>query len=123
MTDGLPTLALEFHRRCRHDEALRAIGVLGLVPMFEYSHEVTRDVAFHVIAIGQLSLTYSSRHTWLRLLANPCLHAAVVGGVAIQFAAASVPAVSIMLGNAAIPVEFCAVLFVRGVCRVERCLK
>lgn len=54
---------------------------------------------------------------------EPYLHAAVVGGVAIQFAAASVPAVSIMLDNAAIPVEFCAVLFVRRVCRVGRGLK
>jgi Ca2+-transporting ATPase len=83
--------------------------------MFGYSLEVTRAVAFHFMAIGQLFLTYPSRHTWLRPLANPYLHAAVVGGVAIQFAAASLPAVSNMLGNAAIPVELWAVVFV-GAC-------
>ena len=67
------------------------------------------------MAIGQLLLTYPSRHTWLRPLANPYLPAAVVGGVAIQFAAAYLPAVSNMLGNAAIPVELWAVVFV-GAC-------
>jgi hypothetical protein len=43
--------------------------------------------------------------------ANPYLHAAVVGGVAIQFAAA-LPVVSNMLGNAAIPLELWTVVFV-----------
>jgi Ca2+-transporting ATPase len=87
------------------------LGVLGLVPTFGYSLEVTRAVAFHFMAVGQLFLTYPSRHTWMRPLANPYLHAAVVGGVTIQFAAASVPAVSNLLGNAAIPVELWAVVF------------
>jgi Ca2+-transporting ATPase len=44
-------------------------------------------------------------------LANSYLHTAVVGGVAIQFAAASLPAISNLLGNAAIPVELWAVVF------------
>ena len=60
-------------------------------------------------------MTYPSRHTWMRPLPNPYLHAAVIGGVAIQFAAASLPVVSNMLGNAAIPVELWAVVFV-GAC-------
>jgi Ca2+-transporting ATPase len=92
-------------------KALLALGVLGLIPTFGYSLEVTRAVAFHFMAVGQLFLTYPSRHTWMRPLANPYLHAAVVGGVAIQFAAASLPAVSNLLGNAAIPVELWGVVF------------
>jgi Ca2+-transporting ATPase len=131
LTDGLPALALAFDRTpgvmqqkprpadsplldrpsvrfvvsVGTMKALLALAVLGLIPMFGYSLEVTRAVAFHFMAIGQLFLTYPSRHTWMRPLANPYLHAAVVGGMAIQFAAASLPVVSNMLGNAAIPVE------------------
>jgi Ca2+-transporting ATPase len=137
MTDGLPALALAFDRTpgvmqqkprpadaplldrasvrfvasVGTMKALLALAVLGLVPMFGYSLEVTRAVAFHFMAIGQLFLTYPSRHTWMRPLANPYLHAAVVGGVAIQFAAASLPIVSNMLGNAAIPPELWAAVF------------
>jgi Ca2+-transporting ATPase len=138
MTDGLPALALAFDRtpgvmqqKPRPAEsplldrasvqfvayvgttkALLALAVLGLVPMFGYGLEVTRAVTFHVMAIGQLFLTYPSRHTWMRPLANPYLNAAVLGGVAIQFAAASVPIVSNMLGNAAIPIGLWAAVFV-----------
>jgi Ca2+-transporting ATPase len=138
MTDGLPALALAFdrtpgvmqqkprpadsplldHASVRFvasvgtTKALLALAILGLVPMFGYSLEVTRAVAFHFMAIGQLILTYPSRHTWMRPLPNPYLHAAVIGGVAIQFAAASLPLVSNMLGNAAIPVELWGVVFV-----------
>jgi Ca2+-transporting ATPase len=137
LTDGLPALALAFDRtpgvmqqRPRPADsplldraslrfvvgvgamkALLALAVLGAVPMFGYSLEVTRAVAFHFMAIGQLFLTYSSRHTWMRPLANRYLHAAVAGGVAIQFVAASLPFVSNMLGNAAIPLELWAVVF------------
>jgi Ca2+-transporting ATPase len=93
-------------------KALLALGVLALVPMFGYGLEVTRAAAFHFMAIGQLLLTYPSRHTWMRPLSNPYLHAAVAGGVVIQLAAASVPIVSNMLGNAAIPMELWAVVFV-----------
>jgi hypothetical protein len=64
------------------------------------------------MAIGQLFVTCPSRHAWLRPLANPYLRTAVVSGVAIQFAAASLPVVSNMLGNAAIPVELWTVVFV-----------
>jgi Ca2+-transporting ATPase len=138
LTDGLPALALPFDRtpgvmqqKPRPAEsplldrasirfvvsvgtmkALLALGILGLLPTFGYSLEVTRGVAFHFMAMGQLFLTYPSRPTWLRPLANPYLHAAVVGGVAIQFVAASLPAVSNLLGNAAIPTELWAVVFV-----------
>ena len=137
LTDGLPALALAFDRTpgvmqqkprpadaplldrasvrfvvgVGTMKALLALAVLGVVPMFGYSLEVTRAVAFHFMAIGQLFLTYPSRHTWMRPLANPYLHAAVAGGVAIQFAAASVPFASNMLGNAAIPVELWGVVF------------
>jgi Ca2+-transporting ATPase len=93
-------------------KALLGLGILGLVPTFGYSLEVTRAVAFHFMAVGQIFLTYPSRHTWMRPLANPYLHASVIGGVAIQFAAASLPVVSNLLGNAAIPVELWGVVFV-----------
>lgn len=138
MTDGLPALALALDRTpgvmqqtprpadsplldrssvqfvagVGTAKAFLALGVLGVVPMFGYGLEVTRAVAFHFMAIGQLLLTYPSRHTWMRPLPNRYLHAAVVGGVAIQFGAASVPVVSNMLGNAAIPRELWAVVFV-----------
>ncbi|HET7698983.1 MAG TPA: HAD-IC family P-type ATPase [Vicinamibacterales bacterium] len=137
VTDGLPALVLAFDRtpgvmqqppRAPRSplldpsslrfvaavgtmKALIALGVLGLLPELGYSLETTRAAAFHVIAIGQLFLTYPSRHTWMRPLANPSLHAAVVGGVGIQFLAASIPAVSDLLGTVAIPVELWAVVF------------
>jgi P-type Ca2+ transporter type 2C len=138
LTDGLPALALAFDRtpgvmqqppRAANSplldrgsvrfvvsvgimKALLALAVLGVVPLFEYRLETTRAVAFHFMAIGQLVLTYPSRHTWTRPLANPYLHGAVLGGVALQFAAASLPGVSHLLGDAAIPVELWAVVFV-----------
>jgi Ca2+-transporting ATPase len=136
-TDGLPALALAFDRtpgvmqqkpRAADSplldrssvqfvigvgtmKALLALSVLGLVPMLGYSLETTRATAFHFMAIGQLFLTYPARHTWMRPLANPYLHAAVLSGVAIQVAAAAVPFVSRMLGNAAIPLELWALVF------------
>jgi Ca2+-transporting ATPase len=131
LTDGLPALALAFDRtpgvmqqkpRSANSplldrssvrfvvavgsmKALLALGVLGLLPLLGYSLETTRAAAFHFMAVGQLFLTYPSRHTWTRPLANPYLHAAVVGGVGIQFTAASLPVLSNLLGNAALPVE------------------
>ncbi len=137
LTDGLPALALAFDRtpgvmqqRPRPAEsplldrasirfvagvgtvkALLALALLGLLPSFGYDADVTRAVAFHFMAVGQLFLTYPSRHTWMRPLPNPYLHAAVLGGVAIQFVAASVPFVSNMLGHAAIPGELWLVVF------------
>ena len=137
LTDGLPALALAFDRTpgvmqqkprpadsplldrpsvrfvvgVGTMKALLALGVLGVLPMFGYSLEVTRAAAFHFMAVGQLFLTYPSRHTWMRPLANRYLHAAVLGGIAIQLAAASVPVVSNSLGNAAIPAELWILVF------------
>ena len=88
-----------------------ALGVLGLVPRLGYDVDVARAVAFHFMAVGQLLLTYPSRHTWMRPLGNPYLHAAVIGGIALQFIAASVPVVSSLLGSAAIPLELWGVVF------------
>ena len=63
------------------------------------------------MAVGQLFLTYPARHTWMRPLPNMYLHAAVIGGIVIQFAAASLPLLSNLLGNAAIPAELWAGVF------------
>ena len=52
-------------------KALLALAVLGLVPRLGYELEVARAVAFHFMAVGQLLLTYPSRHTWIRPLQNP----------------------------------------------------
>ena len=137
MTDGVPALALAFDRTpgvmqqpprpavsplldrpsvqfvvtAGVMKALLALGVLGVLPLWGYSLDVTRAAAFHFMAVGQLFLTYPSRHTWMRPLPNMYLHAAVIAGVAIQFAAASLPFTSELLGNAAIPLELWGVVF------------
>jgi P-type Ca2+ transporter type 2C len=137
MTDGVPALALAFDRTpgVMHQpprppnaplldrpsvrfvvtagsmKAALALTLLLLVPWFGYSRDVARAVAFHFMAVGQLLLTYPSRHTWMRPLPNRYLHAAVVGGVAVQVAAASLPFTSNLLGRAAIPVELWGVVF------------
>ena len=131
MTDGMPALALAFDRTpgvmqqkprpadsplldrpsvrfvvgVGAMKAALALTVLATIPLFGYTLEVTRATAFHFMAVGQLVLTYPARHTWLRPLPNAYLHAAVGAGVAIQVAAASVPALSRLLGNAALPLE------------------
>jgi Ca2+-transporting ATPase len=138
LTDGLPALALAFDRTpgvmqqqprragsplldrasvrfvasVGTMKALLALGLLGVLPVFGYGLEATRAAVFHFMAIGQLFLTYPSRDTWVRPLANPYLHGAVLGGVAIQLAAGSLPGVSRLLGNATIPMELWAVVFV-----------
>jgi Ca2+-transporting ATPase len=140
LTDGLPALALAFdqtpgvmQQRPRPADsplldrpsvrfvvgvgsmkAVLALMLLGALPAFDYSLEVTRATAFHFMAVGQLFLTYPSRHTWLRPLSNGYLHAAVVGGVGIQLAAAYIPFVSNMLGSVWLPVELWAVVFLAG---------
>ena len=137
LTDGLPALALALDRTPGVMEqqprapgsalldqpsvrfvigvgaakAALALGLLGALPQFGYSLEVTRAATFHFMAIGQLFLTYPSRHTWMQPLSNMYLHAAVLGGIGIQLAAASVPLVSTMLGNAAVPVDVWLVVF------------
>ena len=92
-------------------KALLALAVLGLVPRLGYELEVARAAAFHFMAVGQLLLTYPSRHTWIRPLQNPFLHAAVLVGIGIQVAAASLPFVAGLLGNAAIPGELWGLVF------------
>jgi Ca2+-transporting ATPase len=137
LTDGLPAIALAFDRtpgvmqqRPRPADsplldrpALRfvvgvgtmkaalALTLLGVLPMAGYSLEATRAATFHFMAIGQLFLTYPSRHTRMRAVTNRYLHAAVLSGIGIQLTAASLPFVSTLLGNAAIPLELWAVVF------------
>jgi len=137
LTDGLPALALAFDRTpgvmqqkprpadsplldrpsvrfiaaVGTMKAALALGLLGALPRFGYDLESTRAATFHFMAIGQLFLTYPSRHTWMRPLTNRYLHAAVLGGIGVQFIAASVPAASRLLGNAAVPPELWTVIF------------
>jgi Ca2+-transporting ATPase len=137
MTDGLPALALAFDRTpgvmqqpprpaasplldrpsvrfvvaAGSMKAALALGVLGLLPLIGYSLDVTRAAAFHFMAVGQLFLTYPSRHTWMRPLPNAYLHAAVIVGVGLQIGAASLPFTSELLGHAAIPVELWGIVF------------
>jgi Ca2+-transporting ATPase len=137
LTDGLPALALAFDRTpsvmqqkprpadsplldrpsvrfvvaVGTMKAALALCLLGVLPLFGYGLEVSRAATFHFMAVGQLFMTYPSRHTWMRPLPNRYLHAAVAGGIAVQFAAASVPLVSDLLGHAAIPAELWFVVF------------
>jgi Ca2+-transporting ATPase len=137
LTDGLPAVALAFDRTpgvmqqkprsadsplldrpsvrfvvgVGSMKATLALVLLGVLPTLGYSLEVTRAAAFHVMAIGQLFLTYPSRHTLMRAVTNNYLHAAVLSGIGIQFAAASLPFASNLLGNVAIPSEIWAVVF------------
>ena len=131
MTDGLPALALALDRTpgvmrqpprspdsplldrpsvrfvvgAGSMKALLALGLLGLVPWLGYGHDEARTVAFHVMAIGQLLMTYPARHTWIRPLSNPYLHAAVVLGIVIQIGAATLPLTMTFLGCAPLPTE------------------
>jgi Ca2+-transporting ATPase len=137
MTDGLPALALAFDRTpgvmqqpprpagaplldrpsirfvvsAGGMKALIALGLLGLVPQLGYGLDDARSVTFHFMAIGQLFLTYPSRHTWTRPLPNFYLHAAVLAGVAVQIGAAWLPFTSTLLGNARIPLELWGLVF------------
>ncbi len=105
VTDGLPALALAFDRTpgvmqqpprppasplldrpsvrfvigAGTMKALLALGILGVVPWLGYDLNTTRATAFHFMAVGQLFLTYPSRHTWTHPLPNRYLHAAVLG--------------------------------------------
>ena len=137
LTDGLPAIALAFdhtpgvmQQKPRPADsplldqpslrfvvgvgtmkAVLALALLGALPLFGYSLEVARGATFHFMAVGQLFLTYPSRHTWMRPNTNMYLHAAVLGGIGVQFLAASLPFVANLLGNAAIPPELWAVVF------------
>jgi len=136
LTDGLPAVALAFdhtpgvmHQPPRPAssplldkpsvqfvvgvgamKAALALTLLVAVPMAGYALETARAAAFHFMAVGQLLLIYPSRHTSKRPLTNPYVHAAVLGGVALQVAAASIPIVADLLGRAALPLELWAVV-------------
>jgi P-type Ca2+ transporter type 2C len=92
-------------------KALLALAILGLVPRFGYELETARATTFHFMAVGQLLLTYPSRHTWMLPLPNPYLHAAVLGGIAIQVASGAIPAVAALLGRADLPLPLWGVVF------------
>ena len=137
MTDGLPALALAFDRTpgvmqrpprpadsplldrssvrfimaTGSMKAALALGILGLVPRLGYDLDVARATTFHFMAIGQLLLTYPSRHTWMRPLSNRYLHAAVITGIGIQLVAAWLPSAANLLGNAGIPRELWGLVF------------
>jgi Ca2+-transporting ATPase len=84
-------------------KAVLALCVLGLVPRLGYDLEVARAAAFHFMAIGQLLLTYPSRHTRIQPLPNPYLHGAVAAGIAIQIGASVLPWTATLLGGATVP--------------------
>lgn len=137
VTDGLPALALAFDRTpgvmqqpprppdsplldrpsvrfvvgAGAIKAFLALGILGLLPRLGYDLDTTRATAFHFMAVGQLFLTYPSRHTWTFPLPNRYLHAAVLGGIAIQLVAAWLPVTSRLLGNASLPAALWLVVF------------
>jgi Ca2+-transporting ATPase len=136
LTDGLPALALAFDRTpgvmqqpprppesplldrpsaqfviaTGSMKAALGLIVLGAVPRLGYDLEVARATAFHFMAMGQLLLTYPSRHTAVLPLANPYLHAAVMAGMGIQIAAATTPFTAGLLGNARLPIELWALV-------------
>jgi Ca2+-transporting ATPase len=91
-------------------KALLALALLLFVPQFGYDLDAARATTFHFMAIGQLLLTYPSRHTWARPLPNPYLHAAVLGGVGVQMAAGLTPAIADVLGHAALPLPLWGVV-------------
>jgi Ca2+-transporting ATPase len=92
-------------------KATLALGVLGIVPWLGYELEVARAVTFHFMAVGQLLLTYPSRHTLARPLPNMYLHTAVVAGIGIQLAAALLPFSAELLGSPRIPLELWVLVF------------
>jgi Ca2+-transporting ATPase len=137
MTDGLPAMALAFDRTpgvmqqpprppqaplldrpslrfivgVGSMKALLALGLLALVPRLGYDLDAARAVTFHFMAVGQLLLTYPSRHTWTRPAPNRYLHAAVLGGLAIQVLAAWLPLTARLLGKTAIPASLWLLVF------------
>ena len=92
-------------------KALLALAVLGLVPRLGYPLETARAATFHFMAIGQLLLTYPSRHTWTNPLPNPYLHAAVAGGIGLQLAAGFLPGTAALLGRADLPLPLWGLVF------------
>ncbi|MGQ0732380.1 MAG: cation-translocating P-type ATPase [Acidobacteriota bacterium] len=137
VTDGVPALALAFDRTpgvmrdpprppasplldrpslafvvgAGGAKALLGFAILGLVPWLGYGTDQARAAVFHFMAIGQLFLVYPSRHTATRPLQNPYLHAAVLGGIAVQLAAAFIPVIAVdVLGHITLPIALWALV-------------
>ena len=117
VTDGLPALALALDRnpgvmqrppRPKNSllldgpsvrfillsgtiKAILALTLLGLIPWLNYSLDTARSVAFQFLAVGQLFFVYPARHTSLRPLRNPTLHAVVMLGILLQIAVGLIP--------------------------------
>jgi Ca2+-transporting ATPase len=91
-------------------KALTALAMLGALPRLGYDLETTRAAAFHLMAIGQLLLTFPSRHSRVQALPNGYLYAAVAGGITLQLATGALPWTSTLLGHVALPSELWAVV-------------
>ena len=84
-------------------KAMTALGLLGLVPHLGFDVAQARAAVFHFMALGQVLFAYPARHTATHPLPNLALHAAVLLAVVVQLAAGMVPALSSLLGDAALP--------------------
>jgi Ca2+-transporting ATPase len=84
-------------------KGLIALGLLGLLPWLDYGFDVARTVAFQFLAVGQLFFVYPARHTQLRPLRNPILHAVVAAGVALQILIGEIPATARALELTVLP--------------------
>ncbi len=107
--------------------ALVGLALLGLAPRFGFDFDTTRTVLFHFLAIKQLFLTYPSRHTFTRPLANPILMWVVLLGIALQLFIGFLPATTRALGAVVLPLELwglviVASLLVWGLAEVINCL-
>jgi P-type Ca2+ transporter type 2C len=137
VTDGLPALALALDRTpgvmqqpprapdaplldrpsirfivgAGSAKALLGLLMLGAVPLWGYDLDTARAATFHFMAVGQLLLTYPSRHTWTNPLPNPYLHAAVAGGILLQILAGALPYTAALLGRADLPPVLWGVVF------------
>jgi P-type Ca2+ transporter type 2C len=85
--------------------ALVGLALLGLVPRLGYDFDTARTVLFHFLAIKQLFLTYPSRPTFTRPLANPILMWVVLLGIALQLLVGFLPATARALGAVLLPLE------------------
>jgi Ca2+-transporting ATPase len=86
------------------------LALLGALPLMGYDTVQARASAFSFIAIAQLLEVYPARHTWAFPLANPYLHAAVLGGLVLQVAATSWPLTARLLGDAQLSWDLWAIV-------------
>jgi P-type Ca2+ transporter type 2C len=85
--------------------ALVGLALLGVVPRLGFEFDTARTVLFHFLAIKQLFLTYPSRHTFTRPLANPILLWVVLLGIGLQLFVGFVPTMARALGAVVLPLE------------------